>query len=217
MNNAAKAKKILDESKVIDSKGQADTLRVWESYRDQALLWRALALIQIPATAAAIAFSIVLWTTRSITLNVPLKPAPGVYQVQEIADVEFIEVATEFINLIATYQPAIAQRQFREAKNMLWEPFLTEFNTDMIGTELQSIQNTQRTQLFFIDPTKTKITRNGNEVVVSFTGDRLKLVAGKELPVQTSRYTVTLKTIPRNKTNPYGITITNVTFENVQR
>lgn len=217
MTKSAKAKQILDSSKVMDNMEQSDTLRVWESYRDQALLWRAIALLQIPATLASVVFAIVLWTTRSITLNVPLKPAPGIYQVQDIPDIEFIETVTEFVNLVASYQPSTARRQFDEAKKMLVEPLLSTFTADMIGNELKAIESTARTQLFYVDPAKTKVTREGGLITVSVEGDRLKIVAGKELPGTNVRYTVSLKTIPRNKLNPYGIVITNVNFEILKR
>jgi hypothetical protein len=46
-------------------------------------------------------------------------------------------------------------------------------------------------------------------------GDRMKVVAGRELdPVQT-KYVVSLRTIPRNDINPYGIVIQDLTYENI--
>lgn len=216
MPSAAKvAKEIINDSRVIDSRGENDTLRLWENYRDQALLWRALALLQIPATLILVIFAFYLWGSQEITLNVPRNPLPGLYAAQEIPDTEFIDVATNFINLIATYQPAVARRQFQKAREILKEPMLEIFDREMIGTELKAIENTNRTQLFFVDPTKTSIERRDNHVFVTTIGDRLKIVAGKQLPVVLTKFQVSMTTIPRNDLNPYGIVVDNVTFENV--
>ena len=216
ISKGAKFQELVEKTKITESKNKSDTLVLWEAYKNQALMWRSIALLQIPATLGAIILCFSLWGTRSITLNVPLKPAPGIYEVKDIYDVEFIDYATDFINLIASYQPNIARRQFDEASKMLREPMLSRFENEILGDELKAIESTSRTQLFFIDSTKTNIERTPDEVNVSFTGDRLKIVAGKELPTLSSKYTVTLKTIPRNRLNPYGIVITNVVFENLR-
>lgn len=210
-------KNTVKDMEVKASKNPSDTIRIWESYKEQALLWRALSLIQIPSTLAAIILAIMLWQGRSITLNVPAKPLPGMYEVQELPDVEFLEVGVNFINLIGSYQNAIARRQFLEARKYLVEPMLQKFDKEMLGIELQAIESTKRTQLYFIDPTKTKVSRHDNEIEVSFTGDRLKIVAGRELPPMVTKYIITMTTIPRNELNPYGIVIKNVSYENVKR
>ena len=212
----AKAAKLLKHASVIDTKQESDTLRLWEGYREQALLWRALWIAQVPITILALAICIYLASTRKITLNVPPKPLPGLYAVQEIPDSEFIDVATEFVNLIATYQPNVARRQFTAAMEMVKEPMLTKFREEMVGIELKAIENTNRTQLYFVDPLRTTMRRGKKrEVTVTFTGERLKIISGKELPLVKTRYRVTMTTIPRNKFNPYGIVITNTNAENL--
>jgi len=215
MAKVEKLSRLIKDTEFVETKGDTDTIRLWENYRDQALLWRAMALLQIPSTLLLLIFSVVLWTTRSITLNVPAKPLPGVYLAKEIPDTEFVEVATNFINLIATYQPAVARRQFSFARQFLRDPLLERFDLEMMSEELKAIENTNRTQIYFADPTKTKLERPNDKIaVVSFTGDRLKLVAGKELPVVTTTFSVTMTTIPRQTLNPYGIVIVNLTYEN---
>lgn len=209
---------VVRHTEIFDARGETDTIRLWESHRDQALMWRAIALLQIPATLVLTIFSVILWTSRSITLNVPAKPLPGMYLAKEIPDTEFVEFSTDFINLIATYQPAVARRQFERARGMTIEPMLTRFDSEMMGIELKAIEQTNRTQIFFPDPSKTKFERyDDRQVKVSFTGDRLKMVAGQDLPSEETRFTVVLTTIPRSSLNPYGIVVTNVTFENLSR
>lgn len=218
MSSSNKVQKVVGAANVIDARAHGDTIRVWESYREQAGVWRALALLQIPATVIAIIFAIVLWSTRSVTLNVPRNPAPGVYKAQDIPDTEFIDVATEFLNMVASYQPMNAERQFTEAARILIEPYLTRFKTEMIGTELQTIHATSRTQMFFPDPTKTVLERLDNQQVkVTFIGERDKIIAGKELTPVTSRFVVTMSTIPRHRLNPFGVVVVDFSAENLDR
>lgn len=206
----AKVIQAIKQNTLIDSKSGNDTIRLWEGHREQAMLWRAIALLQIPATAIAIIFALVMWLTRSVVLNVPAKPLPGTYLAQEIPDTEFIDFASNYVNLTTTYQPSVAQRQYLEARKLLWEPMISRFDIEMLNSELKAIQTTSRTQIFFVDPTKTSVKREGKKVIVSMSGDRLKMIAGKELPSSTTTYTITLGTVPRNSTSPYGIVITDV-------
>lgn len=221
MSRTAQAKKVTDQliedSRFRESRRDNDTVRLWENYREQALLWRALALMQIPATIIALVFATVIWFSRTTILNVPAKPLPGYYSADEIPDAEFIGTSTEFINLIATYQPLTARKQFKEASKYLFEPMLAQFEADMLGREITAIENTRRTQMFFMDPTKTEIIRDqdGN-VVVTLAGLRQKLVAGEILPDVMTQFRVSMNTIPRNTLNPYGIVIKNVEVTSLQ-
>jgi hypothetical protein len=188
---------------------------VWESYREQAGMWRAIALLQIPVTGIALVFALVTWVNRKTILNVPPKPLPGMYQAQDIPDSEFVDSATNFINLIATYQHAIARRQFSRARELLINPLLERFDNDFMMTELKTIETTSRSQVFFVDPSQTRLERQGSSVVITMVGDRMKVVAGRELePVQT-KYVVTLRTIPRTDINPYGIVVQDLSYDNV--
>lgn len=203
----------VSDTQLTAGRDKSDTIRLWENYKDQSLMWRSLFLLQVPTTIGALLFATVMWSTREITLTVPSKPMPGIYAAQDIPDNEFVNVAMDYIGLIATYQPRTARRQFEAASGMLKEPLLTKFKEEMIGSELGAIENSSRTQVFFVDPLKTSVNRRGNDVTVSVEGDRWKVIAGAELPTVTSRFKVTMTTIPRNQINPYGIVITSVTFK----
>jgi hypothetical protein len=213
MEKVFKNSELLREASVIDGRSDSDTIRVWESYREQANLWRALLILQLPVTIAALVFAAVIFINRSIQLNVPRQPLPGMYTVQEVDDAEFINVATDFVNLIASYQPTIVDRQFNAARNYLWGSFLAKFDAEMMVDELRAIKATSRTQVFLIDPTRTEVLRQGKEVKVTFAGDRIKIIAGKESPLIQSKFSVTMTTVPRNRINPTGIVITNVKYE----
>lgn len=213
----AKTARLVQHTTVPEVKNSSDTIRLWEAYRDQALLWRALALLQIPGTLIAIIFAWVLWANTEITLDVPAKPLPGQYPAEELHDSEFVEVATNFVNLIASYQPQVARRQFQRSREFLIEPYLSQFNAEMMEKELKTIETTSRTQFFFVDPTKIEVHRSEGQVVVTFIGERQKYVAGKEVDPVVTKYDITLVTIPRNDINPYGIVISNAYMENVKQ
>jgi hypothetical protein len=212
----AKNVKLVQNASVREIKGESDTLKLWEGYRDQAILWRSLSLLQIPATAVCAVLSLYLWSTRQTIINVPPKPQPGQYLAEEIPDSEFVDVATEFVNLISSYQSAVAPRQFKRAEDMLIEPYLSKFREEVLGHELKTIQTTSRTQLYFIDPTQTKLERLGEDVAVTFIGERQKFVAGKEIEPVQSFYRITMTTVPRNPLNAYGIVVKNASLENVK-
>lgn len=205
------AEKLLKDSRFREAKKETDTVRLWENYKEQALLWRALALLQIPGTLVALIFALITYINATTILNVPAKPLPGYYAASEIPDAEFISAATEFVNLIATYQPLTARRQLTEASKSLFEPMLERFEADMLGRELTAIENTRRTQIYFVDPTKTELTRNPDDsVTVTLVGERQKIVAGEVLPNVMTQFRITMNTVPRSVLNQYGIVITNI-------
>jgi hypothetical protein len=204
-------KQIMNDTSFREARSDQDTVRVWENYREQALLWRGLALLQILVTFISIIAAIFFYVNRQINLNVPAKPLPGYYPAGEIPQSEFISVATDFVNLIGTYQHRIAERQFTEASKFLVEPILSKFETDIIKTELNLVVQTLRTQMFFVNPTRTAFRAiDQKNVAVDLIGDRIKTIAGKEYDSQIIKYTVYLTTVPRNTFNPYGIVIYNL-------
>lgn len=214
----AKTAELIGNAGIVDARKENDTLKLWENYREQATLWRAIALLQIPATIVVSLLALYLANTRQVTLNVPSKPLPGIYSVQQIPDSEFIDFTTDFLNLIATYQPMVARRQFKAAAQMLKEPMLSRFKEEMLEDELKAIETTNRVQIFFSDPLKTRIERPGNKkVIVTMVGERLKLISGKQVPEVKTQFTIEMTTLPHNKFNKYGIVITNVHAQNLGR
>ncbi len=211
-NARESAKKLYQQSGFREGKNSSDTLSLWENYREQAMLWRALALLQIPTTLVALILAIVMWYNSETILNVPAKPLPGFYQAGEIPDAEFIGMSTEFVNLIGTYTPFTARRQFNEAAKYLSDPILSRYSTEMLQTELKAIENTQRTQIYYVDPTKTEIFRDeiNGTVEVYYEGTRQKLIAGRHVPEVLTQFIIRMKTIPRNTLNEYGIVVYSV-------
>lgn len=196
----------------VGGRAGADTIRLWEGYREQAYLWRALSLLQMPATALSIAAALVMYFFADTIIEVPERPQPGYYSLKQLPDSQFINAATSVINLMATYQPAVARRQFKTARKYLWEPALTEFEQTMMGEELRAIEETKRSQMFFINPRLIKVERfpEVDLVVVRVPGLRQKLIGDKPLPADEMVYYVKMTTIPRNVHNEYGIVITDV-------
>lgn len=196
----------------VGGRAGTDTIRLWEGYREQSYLWRALALIQMPSTALSIAAALIMYFFADTIIEVPERPQPGYYSVNQLPDSQFINAATSVVTLVATYQPAVARRQFKTARKYLWEPALTEFEETMMGPELRAIEETKRSQMFFINPRLIKVERfpELDMVVVRIPGVRQKLIGNKPLPADQMVYYVKMTTIPRNVHNEYGIVVIDI-------
>lgn len=208
----AQVKTDIQQLERVAGRAGSDTIRLWEGYKEQAFFWRALALIQVPATTLAIASALVMFFLADTIIEVPEHPQPGVYSVKQLPDAQFINVSREVVNLISTYQPAIARRQFKTARKYLWEPALSEFEVAMLGSELRAIEETKRSQIYFINPQLIKVERYPeiDTVVVRIPGVRQKLIGDKPLSSDEMVYYVKMTTIPRNVHNEYGIVVTDI-------
>lgn len=196
----------------VDGRAGADTVRLWEGYREQATLWRALALLQMPTTALAIIMALIMFFFADTIIEVPPKPQPGRYSAKQLPDAQFVDVAQQVINLIATYQPVNARGQFSAARKYLWEPALTEFETSMLQDELRAIEQTKRTQIFYINEKNIKVERfpERDLIEVRLSGQRQKLIGDRPLPADHLVYYVRMTTIPRNAQNEYGIVVVDL-------
>ena len=201
----------------VGGRAGTDTIRLWESYREQAYLWRALALLQMPATCTAIVFAVVIYFTADTIVEVPDLPQPGFYSVKKLPDRQFIDMGTQVVNLISTYQPAVADSQFNTARKYLWEPALTAFDQTMMTLELRAIKETTRTQVLFVDDNLVNIERFPAQdyVVVRIPGTRQKLIGNKPLAPEQVVYYIKMTTIPRNVHNKYGIVVTDIRLRKV--
>ncbi len=216
MDIREKTKNVINNTNVkdIERKNGGDTIRIWEGYKAQAVMWRSLSIIQLLATAAISILCIVLWQTRSITLSVPQRPVPGQYNTQEIPDADFIEIANSFVSLITTFQPYIAETQFQRAAALIHHSFIQKFTTAYLNEELRAIKSTSLSQVYFIDPTKTEIERfSNNTVKVTFYGNRHKYIGGKEIKPVPTKYIIYLTTLPRNDLNPLGLVVLDMAME----
>lgn len=200
---------------IVDGRTGEDSVKVWERYREKAHFWRAIALLQSPLAVVALLVALSMYFSGDTIVEVPERPQPGHYSVKKLPDSEFIHVAVEVANLITTFTPATVDRQFKAARKYLWEPALTQFETDKIKTELRMIQQTARSQLFFIDTKQVKVERRPelDSVVVRLPGKRQKLIGNRALPEDEFVAYVRMTTIPRNVYNEYGIVVTDMRFE----
>jgi hypothetical protein len=212
MMKGANLKEDIQELERVAGRAGSDTIRLWEGYKEQAFFWRALSLLQMPATALAVGIALAMFFFADTIIEVPEHPQPGFYSVKQLPDSQFINVAREVVNLISTYQPAVVERQFRTARRFLWEPALSEFESTMLTTELSAILETKRSQMFFINPRLIKVERfpHLDTVVVRIPGLRQKLIGNQPLAPDEMVYYVKMTTIPRNVHNEYGIVITDI-------
>jgi hypothetical protein len=205
-------RKDLKSIEKVDGRAGADTLRLWESYREQSYLWRALFLLQLPVTLASLIGIIVLYLSADTIIEVPEKPQPGQYSVAKLPDSEFISMATQVVNLISSYQQYTARQQFKTTRKYLWEPALSQFEKEMMEDELRMIEETGRSQMFFVDTRQIKVERHPSldKVVVRIPGVRQKLIAKEALPPDEMVYYVKMTTIPRNIHNEFGIVVIDI-------
>ncbi len=201
----------------VDSRGENDTIRLWENYREQAMLWRLIAIFQFISTPLVLLLCFYLYSTRTVTLDVPRQPLPGQYALNQIPEEIVINKATEFLNLIASYQPTSARKQFATATQYMTEPGLSRFKEEMLGLEVQAIESTSRTQLFYADPTKTEVKIENGVLKVVYKGERVKFISGKELPPVRTQYAISFIALPRNELNPFGLFVSGVDAKNLKR
>ena len=210
-------KQDLQQLERVGQRAGTDTIRLWEGYREQAYLWRALSCLQLPATILSIAAALLLYYFADTIIEVPHSPQPGHYPVSQLPDSQFINSATLVVNNIASYQPATARRQFQVARKFLWEPALSQFEDKMMGVELRTIEETKRSQMFFVNPRLIRVERfpEIGQVVVRIPGVRQKLIGNKPLPADERVYYVKMTTIPRNSHNEYGVVINDIRLRQV--
>ena len=189
-----------------------DTVKLWESFREEANLWRGIALIFLPVTALALLAATIMYLTADTEIEVPQRRPPHVFQVTQLPDKYFIDEARDIVNLIASFTPEKAKAQFQVAKQHLWEPALTQFEKEIMVDEMKTILDTRRTQLFLIVPEQIRVYRDSepDKVIVRVPGVRQKLIGNQPLPTDEVVYYVKLTTIPRNLFNEYGIVAVDI-------
>lgn len=208
--NLNKFKDDTDNLEQIEGRSGADTIRLWERFREQAIIWKFIALAQIPATFLAIIGFVVVFITADISIEPPENPQPGMYSVKHLPDSEFRKTAAEVINLIATYQPGNVFNQFNRAREYLWEPALSEFEEIMMKQEHMTIKNTHRSQVFIINDDLVRVQRfpARDIVVVRLPGTLQALIGnGRALESKEIVYYIKMTTIPRSAYNESGIVV----------
>lgn len=209
----------LSEMERTAGRAGSDTLRLWEFYKNQALLWRALALLQIPGTALALVMAILMFVTRTQIFNIPEKPLAGYFSVKDLPDAEFVNFATNLVNTAYTYQYVNAERQLTSARRYLWEPALSEYDKRVLGDEMRIISQTARSQMFFIDEGLTKVIRRSNDgkVTVRFVGTMQRLLGTETARPQEMVIYVKMSTVPRTVENEYGIVAVDLRINETRR
>ena len=196
----------------IPAKAGVDAVQLWDSNRDEANLWRGVAIVLFPVTLLAAIGVLIMYLTADTIIQVPQRRPPHVFQTGQVPDKYFIETALDAVNLIASFTPERAKGQFELARTYLWEPALTQFEKEVMTDELRTVTDTRRTQLFLPDPAHIRVDRESSpeKVIVRVPGARKKLIGGQPLPSDEMVYFVTLTTIPRNIFNEYGVTIVDI-------
>jgi len=197
----------LEDLDYVESRVGPDTTELWDAYHRQALLWRAIAFLQSPALILAAILALFTFFYSDRVVEAPSRPQPTLFEIEDISDDDLVEFAVGFVNRLAAYQTVTAEGQFRRARQMLWEPALTAFNKEIMDKQLGRIINTNRSQVFFLSPSRIRISRGENTAEVRIAGKRQKLIGAVPRPSDEIAWFVTLTTIPANELNKYGLVV----------
>ncbi|MCS6893075.1 MAG: hypothetical protein NZO16_00665 [Deltaproteobacteria bacterium] len=200
-------KKILDNTKNINSKADGQLIHAWQDFQKKADFWRSMFLIQLPLSVFALVFASVIYINRNITLHVPKNPAPGFYSIVDVPDSEFINFSINFANLLFSYTPASIDRQYSAAKTFLAPVTQREFAEFFFKQEIPVVKTTGVSQIFIIDPARTKVNKYKNLFIFSLTGELIRILANRETRHTIATTEITLRTFPHNHLNPYGILV----------
>lgn len=190
-----------------------NTIDLWEAHREQASLWRILAILVLPATLLSLGIMFLVWFAGDIRVEIPPKPEVPYYKVDQVPDKEFIAIASQVTSLLSSYRAYEARRQFEYARQFLWEPALKQFTLQWLGQELPLIEQTQRSQVFYASPHQIKIEREKNFVWVRYPGTRQKFLGNELNSKDEIIWWFRMTTIPRNIHNNYGIVINDIKVE----
>jgi len=178
---------------------------MWESYRDQAKMWRALTVFQLPVTALALVLLFLVYTTADTYIEVPERAQVGHYTINQLSDDEFVNFSVKLVKLITTFRSGAARGQFEEARQYLWEPGLSDFVKNWIEGALPRYEYTDRAQFFFIEPRLIKVKREQDRVIVRVPGVEQYAIGGIINSSEEKVYYVALQTVPRTVKNDLGI------------
>lgn len=194
-----------------------DTIRVWDRFKEEAHYWRAFLLIQICTITVSLLVAISLFFEADAVIEVPEVPSPGIYSAKQLPDSEFIGMATRFVNLIATYQPYTASKQFITAERWLWEPAFSEFEKYYVKGFLKSVKEMSQSAIFQINSRQVMLERHGSTVVVKIPGNSQQLLGSRPLPPEYVVYWLRMTTIPENINNQFGLVIIDLKIERKKR
>ncbi len=183
--------------------------------RSSNLLWHLLTMGQMAATFVLLLFviyheGIIFFHngTQKISIDVPQKPLPGFYDINELPDDDLLSFGEEFINLVATYQRHNAEKQFIYAFDMTSGDFKKDFKNQYIAKNIKEIKKSKRAQIFYPD-SEPVLTRASDYAIVSLDGEIEKYADGR--PFNTfANYQVKLEIVPHSTMNDYGISVVDL-------
>lgn len=206
----------------IEGRLGSDTIKLWESYREQAYLWRAISLAFLgPITCLSLLLSMFMFFLADTKIEIPSQPMPGIYEVSTIPDAYFVNAAEVFVNLIATYQWVNAEEQFLMARKYLLDPQLTIFTRRYIednDSTLAHIQRSKRSTIFYVNRRLVRVNRSpdGQEVTVRLPGQLFTYLAGAQQPAaEEIAYYITMVAMPRSPVNEYGVMINSIDLKGI--
>ena len=100
-----------------------------------------------------------------------------------ISDEQFIDTAISLVDCLGNNSPATVEAKYREARELLVDPALTEFDQEIMREELPEALRVHRVQSFEVDRSGTCLTRFDAHgvVVVEVPGKRAVSATGRNI------------------------------------
>lgn len=191
---------------------EKDLNKVTAAYKMQSYFWRWVSLFQIPFLFFLLLFFLNLYISRDTIINVPDRPFEGYKEVSQLSDSEFINFAQDFFNLVGTFQPTIAEKQFETASTFLVGQKREEFKRDFLQTKLVEVRETSRTEELILEKENIALTRGpsgSNYVDIVASGYRRILIKQEELRPENAQIFIRIETSKDIENNQYGLYISD--------
>lgn len=128
----------------------------------------------------------------------PTIPQPNPTAETAVTDQDYVDVATDAVELLATFDSASAEPKFRRLQTMMTGPAKASLMDSLLTGELPVIQSTRRVQKFILNKEKTAIEHfpDLNDTVVRLSGTRSQWIELKPQPPEELTYHVNLEAEP---------------------
>ena len=187
-----------------------ELLRMVDRYKVQGHFWRFLSLLQFPIILALTFYFVSRYLSADTLVKVPEPPVPGETAQDKIPDKEYLNTATNVINLIGTYQPTTARDQFESARDFFLDSAVKSFDETQLDSELITAEESDISQQ--LDVYSSKISRESKGAAqVCLSGVRQKIVERTPLPQQSVTYCFSFVLDEPFEGSPFGIAVNGFT------
>ena len=185
---------------------EEELLRMVDRYKVQGHFWRFLSLLQFPIILFLTLYFITRYLGADTLVKVSEPPIPGEVPQDKIPDKEYINTATNIINLIGSYQPTTARDQFETASDFFLDSALASFEETQMNSELITAEESDISQRLDVYSSRIVREAKGN-AQVCLSGVRQKIVDRSPLPQQDVTYCFSFIVDEPFEGSPFGLAV----------